>query len=185
MGFTGSYVACRYEGDIAAFEVLTDCDDGCSWSVAYEGGWQVGQWVGEQIALGSRALIARVAAATGKPAVMGYVYTSSCIFLDAATDPATVWRACLARDVARAVIDVEDLSWLGLQPGVSLEKAGLLDSQAATAAALRFADRAGTPASAEALDALFSIAHPTGLADEMFFELLTALGIRPAVDDNL
>jgi hypothetical protein len=185
MGFTGSYVVCRCPQGIAEFEAITEYDDGCEWSTAYDDGWQVGQWPGEQIALGGRALITELAEATGRPAIMGYVYDSSCVFLDAATDLTTVWRACLARDVARAVISEEDLSWLGFRQGESLDAAGLLDARAATVAAVWFADRAGTTPSVEALDALFTTTRPSGPADEMFFELLTALGIRPAADDRM
>lgn len=170
MGFTGTLVLCRVSAPIGEIDAIVEYDDWCEWSEQLPGGWQVGQWPGTQLAAHTREIVANIAELTSAPALAGFVEDSDYVHLDAAAPDTGSWSTYLARDGARAHYDDGQGPAIdGVQP----------DPQEVTELAVAWATEAGLAPSPEALAAIFTTQWAPAPAEEMFFDLLTGLGVPP------
>lgn len=168
MGFWGSFVLCRTEQPLDEIEIINDRDEGLEWSSSFESGWQVGQYPGNYILDDARALLEDLARLTGAPALIGFVLDSDCIDLRAYAPESGYFTACLDR---------ESMAGYMADDGAVLADR-FLPPDAAVSKASTWANAAGLDPDRDALVRLFTTAEADPFAEDLFFELVTALGIR-------
>jgi hypothetical protein len=168
VGMWGSFVVCRSEQPLDDVTAIIERDDGLSGYWTGPSGWQVGEYPGSFIVDDAAQLLVDLVAETSAPALTGFVMDSDCVDIQAHASKSGSWRACLDR-AAMASYLAED--------GTSLADRFLAPADAAQRAR-QWAEEAGLSASPYRLEHLFGDAHADPLAEDLFFGLLTALGLE-------
>lgn len=170
MGFSGSFVLCRSEADFQTLRAVCSRDEGLVWSTELGDGWRVGQWAGSAFADDASEMLIDLIAETGAPALTGYVTDSDCVDVNGLGLSTPPWRACLGRTATAHYLEEVDLALDQVFP----------DPSTSARHAVAWAHDAGLVPHEEGLGGLFAVEEPDVLADDMFFDLLTNLGVPGA-----
>lgn len=167
MGFWGTLVVCKSAVPLIDVSAISERDEGLVWHQDRESGWQVGQYMSQDLFRDCKALLVELAAETQAPALAGFVLDSDAVELAGFSVENGYWKACLAREAMRNYCEDADLDF-----DVEFPMADAAPRDAAAWAAA-----AGTTPDIEALDTVFSADQADGHAEDLFFELLGFLGI--------
>jgi hypothetical protein len=169
VGFWGSFVVCRGETPLEDLAPVAEWSGALEENRRWAGGWQVGQYSGSAIADGAAALLPKLAARTGSPALIAFVLDSDAVSVEGCRPGAGLWRACLCREAMASYLKDSDMD-LG---------AVFLPAREAARRAGEWAVAAGAAPDSGRLEHLFSLGHADPFAEELFFEMLESLGLRP------
>ncbi|AZI57863.1 hypothetical protein EH165_06565 [Nakamurella antarctica] len=167
--FTGSLVICKTDKSLGEIEALTSRDEGLEGTSSLPGGWQLGQYYGEDIEREIADVLVDLVAETGSPAMSGFVWDSECVLVSAYSEQAGLWRACLDREAGTRMLQEEcdeDINDMYLPADQAAERA------------VKWAEEAGLEPIAQDLHDVFHADKGEGQADKLFFDLTFALGIQ-------
>ncbi|AZI58095.1 hypothetical protein EH165_08030 [Nakamurella antarctica] len=167
--FTGSLVICKTAKSLDEVEALTSRDEGLEGTSLLPGGWQLGQYYGEDIEREIADVLVDLVAETGSPALSGFVWDSECVLVSAYSEQTGLWRACLDHEAGTQMLQEEcdeDINDMYLPADQAAERA------------LKWAQEAGLTPIAQDLHDVFHADKGEGQANKLFYDLTFALGIQ-------
>lgn len=169
MGFWGSFLVCRTAGSVLDLAAVVERTEGLDDEHTYLGGWRVGQFSGPELADNAARMLAELVGETNAPALTGFVLDSDAVIVEGLSRVTGYWRACLAREAMEGYCEDDGQDFHAQFP----------TAEQATASAVGWATHAGLTPDPDALLRTFQTAQADLFAEELFFTMLTHLGLRP------
>jgi hypothetical protein len=167
MGLWGSYVLCRTEQSLEEIKALNCGGEDVEAAGDLGQGWQLGECA--DVLDDAQATLEELARTTGAPTLAGLVFDSDCVDVHGYGVSTGHFRACLDRENMAGYLEGD----------AEMDQVFLPPADAAARAAA-WAGEAGLRPDHDALAELFGNAEADPFAEDLFFDLIHALGIDEA-----